>query len=288
MKLPQFEYSCPHTIEEAISLLAKNDGAKIISGGQSLIPILAFRLSYPPLLVDLKNIPGLNHIRIAKDGIKLGARVRWCDIETCEQLRSVHPLMKEMISHVAHFQIRHRGTVGGSLAHADPSAEMSGLAIVCDCRVVIRGPQGERMVEARDFFTGALETCLAEDEILTEVVFPPWPGERRWAFQEFARRRGDFAMAGVAVFFDLDDDRRAVDAHVGVIGAMSKPCRLASVEDLLNGRRIDGELIEQARRIAAHSVVEPLQDIHASADYRQSLVGTLTARVLRKATEGLQ
>jgi carbon-monoxide dehydrogenase medium subunit len=288
MKMPQFDYACPSSLDEAIALLAGNEGAKILSGGQSLIPVMAFRLSYPTLLVDLKNIRGIDRIEIRPEGVRLGARVKWCDIEADRALHQAHPLIQEMISHVAHFQIRNRGTVGGSLAHADPSAEMAGLATVCDCRIVLRGPAGERTVDARNFFTGALETVLAPEEILTEVIFPPWPAGRRWAFQEFARRRGDFAIAGVAVFFDLDSAGRVVDAHVGVIGASSTPLRLNSVEALLNGQRITEPLIEQARNAAKQAIPEPLHDMHAAADYRLSLVGTLTARVLRSASKDLQ
>jgi carbon-monoxide dehydrogenase medium subunit len=288
MKMPQFDYACPSSLDEAIALLASNEGAKILSGGQSLIPMMAFRLSYPTLLVDLKNIRGIDRIEIRPEGVRLGAKVKWCDIEADRALHQAHPLIQEMISHVAHFQIRNRGTVGGSMAHADPSAEMAGLAMVCDCRLVLRGPAGERTVDARNFFTGALETVLAPDEILTEVIFPPWPAGRRWAFQEFARRRGDFAIAGVAAFFDLDSDGVVVDAHVGVIGASSTPLRLASVESLLNGRRITEQLIEQARQAARQAIPDPLHDMHAAADYRLSLVGTLTTRVLRSASKDFQ
>jgi aerobic carbon-monoxide dehydrogenase medium subunit len=283
MKMPQFDYACPSTIQEAVQLLAKNDGAKVISGGQSLIPLLAFRMAYPSMLVDIGKLEGLSEIKITTHGLRVGARVRWCQIEEDERLIEAHPLFQHMINHVAHYQIRNRGTVGGSLAHADPAAEMPGVAMVCDCVIVAVGSNGSRTIMAKDFFAAALETVLEPDEILTEVQFPPWPKARRWGFQEFARRKGDFAIAGVAAFYDLDAGQKVRDAHVGVIGMGSTPQRLQQVEEFLAGKTIDEDVILQAQQLASRAV-EPGDDIHAGADYRKSLVGTLTARVLRDAT----
>jgi carbon-monoxide dehydrogenase medium subunit len=282
MKMPNFEYACPTSLEEAVHLLSTNEGAKVLSGGQSLLPLLAFRMAYPPLLVDIQKLSGMDEIRLTPDGLRVGSRVRWCQIEADARLASAHPLFQYMIDHVAHYQIRNRGTVGGSLAHADPSAEMPGVAVVCDCEIVAVGKSGERVIRAKDFFVAALETALAPDEIITEVRFPKWPDGRRWAFHEFARRRGDFAIAGVAVFFDLDREEKISDAHVGVIGAAETAVRLGAVEQLLNGRRLDDEIIAQAKAAASESV-DPNTDIHAAGDYRRALVGTLTARALRDA-----
>lgn len=282
MKMPPFDYACPASLQEAVRLLADHEGAKVLSGGQSLLPLLAFRMAYPPLLVDIQKLPGLDTIDVTVNGLRVGARVRWCQIEEDARLPAAHPLFQAMINHVAHYQIRNRGTVGGSLAHADPSAEMPGVALVCDCEIVAIGTSGPRVIKAAEFFVAALETALAPDEIITEVRFPPWWPERRWAFHEFARRKGDFAIAGVAVWFDLDDDGRLIDPHVGVIGAGDTPLRLREVERLLSGRKLDEELIAQARSLACETV-EPSADIHASGDYRKSLVGTLTARALRDA-----
>jgi carbon-monoxide dehydrogenase medium subunit len=239
-------------------------------------------MAYPTLLVDIQGLGGMDEIRLTPEGLRVGARVRWCQIEEDKRLATAHPLFQSMIDHVAHYQIRNRGTVGGSLAHADPSAEMPGVARVCDGDIVAMGSAGPRVIKAADFFVAALETALQPDEIITEIHFPPWPRGRRWAFHEFARRKGDFAIAGVAVFFDLDDGRRIVDAHVGVIGAAETPVRLGAVEQLLNGQRLEEELIGRAARLAAESV-DPGSDIHAAADYRKALVGTLTARALRDA-----
>jgi aerobic carbon-monoxide dehydrogenase medium subunit len=230
MKLPAFDYASPATIEEAVALLAARSGnAKIISGGQSLVPMLAFRLAAPELLVDLKPLQGLNRIIVGEDGVHLGAKVRWREIEDDERLKGAHPLLVEAIRHVAHYQIRNRGTVGGSLAHADPAAEMPGIAITCDAELTIVGPKGKRIDKASDFFKGSLTTSLAPDEILTDIKLPPWSAGRRWAFLEFALRRGDFAMAGVALHYELLEGKIA-DIHIGAIGVGDRPLRLHTAE----------------------------------------------------------
>src|ERR1700753_1234384 len=200
MKPPIFEYASPSTIAEAVGLLASRNGnAKGISGGQSLMPMLAFRLAAPELLVDLKNLKDLGAIRIEADGVRLGAKVRWCDIESDRRLAVSHPLLAEAIKHVAHYQVRNRGTVGGSVAHADPSAEMPGLALTCDAQMTIVGSAGTRIEAAADFFTGPLETSLEPDEILTEVHLPAWPAARPWGVFQFGGPQGDFAKGRVGL-----------------------------------------------------------------------------------------
>jgi aerobic carbon-monoxide dehydrogenase medium subunit len=283
MKPPAFEYASPATVAEAVSLLASRNGnAKVISGGQSLMPMLAFRLAAPELLVDLKYLKNLDAIQIGVDGVRLGAKVRWCDIEGDARLASSHPLLAEAIKHVAHYQIRNRGTVGGSVAHADPSAEMPGIAVTCEALMTIMGSAGTRIEKAADFFTGPLQTSLAPDEILTEVHLPAWPAERRWAFLEFARRKGDFAMAGVALHYDLDSAKRILDAHVGAIGVADRPIRLTEVEAVLNGNPLSDRLIAAASAAARRSI-DPPSDIHAPGAYRTALVATLLARGLKKS-----
>jgi len=278
LKLPQFEYAAPATLAEAIALLAQGN-AKALAGGQSLIPTLAFRLAAPALLVDLGRIQGLGEIKITSNAIHIGSRVRWRDIERDARLKSAHPLLVAAIAQVAHYQIRNRGTVGGSLAHADPAAEMPGIAVTCDAEISVSGSAGKRSVRAGEFFTGPLSTVLADDELITEVRLPAWPANRRWGFEEFARRRGDFAIAGVAAFYDVDGEGKAFDAHIGVIGACTKPHRIAQAEAALNGRVVDAATIQAAAR-AAEKAVEPPEDLHASAAYRRSLVGTLLERAL--------
>jgi carbon-monoxide dehydrogenase medium subunit len=263
-------------------LLASRSGnAKIISGGQSLVPMLAFRLAAPELLVDLKQLQGLNRIDIAEDGVRLGAKVRWCEIERNERLKGAHPLLVEAIRHVAHYQIRNRGTVGGSLAHADPAAEMPGIAITSEAELMIVGSKGKRIDKASDFFKGSLSTSLAPDEILTEIKLPPWLVGRRWAFLEFALRRGDFAIAGVALYYDMVGGNIA-DIHIGAIGVGDRPLRLHAVEAVLNGRKLDDVAIEDAAKAARESI-DPPSDIHAPAEYRRALLTTLLARALRQS-----
>ena len=283
MKLPPFDYACPTTLPEAVQLLSAPGGdAKPIAGGQSLVPMLAFRLAQPTLLVDLRKLGDLRGIKISQKGVTLGAMVRWREIEDDERLKTAHPLLKAAVAHIAHYQIRNRGTVGGSLAHADPAAEMPGIAITCDAEIAVVGKAGARVIQAADFFQGALTTALTADEIIVEVRLPAWPPERRWGFEEFARRRGDFAMAAAAVFFDQNDDGTAREAHVGVVGVADRPLRLPSVEAVLNGRTVDAAAIAEAEA-AASAAVDPQDDIHASAAYRRALAGTMVERALKRA-----
>ena len=284
MKLPPFDYACPATVDEAVALLAAHDGAaRPLAGGQSLIPVLAFRLAEPKLLVDLRKLPGLDGIEVSGDGVRLGAMVRWRSIEDDARLRTAHPLLAAAVRHVAHYPIRNRGTVGGSLAHADPAAELPGIAVACEASLSVAGPTGTRTIRADDFFLGPLATALQPNEIIVELHLPPWPTARRWGFEEFARRRGDFALAGVALFYDCDESGRAAGAHVGVIGAGDRPRRLDEVEAMIDGRAVDETTIAVASRAAAASV-DPTEDIHASAAYRRALVATLTERALRQAS----
>jgi aerobic carbon-monoxide dehydrogenase medium subunit len=282
MKLPPFEYACPTTINEAVSLLASHNGdAKALAGGQSLMPMMAFRIAQPSLLVDLRKLPGLKEIKIGPDGIRIGALVRWRDILDDKQLATAHPLLKEAVSHVAHYQIRNRGTVGGSLAHADPASEMPGIAQTCEAEISVTGKGGARTISAKDFFQGALTTALTPDEIITEVHLPAWPAARRWGFREFSRRRGDFAMAGIALYYDLAGGK-AANAHIGVIGVGDHQRRLPKAEAALNGSAVDEALAVKVGAAAAIEV-DPQEDIHASAPYRRALTGTLCERALKAA-----
>ena len=283
MKMPPFEYACPATLSEAVALLAAHDGeAKALAGGQSLLPMLAFRLMHPSLLVDLRKLADLREIRISADGLSLGAMVRWRDILDDRRLASVHPLLKAAVAEVAHYQIRNRGTVGGSLAHADPAAEMPGIAVTCEAEISVLGKSGARVIKASEFFQGPLMTALASDEIIVDVRLPAWPPRRRWGFMEFARRRGDFALAAAAVFYDQDENGKACNARAGAIGVADRPLRLPSVEAVLNGRAVNDETIAQAEA-AASAAVDPQDDIHASAAYRRALIGTMVERALKAA-----
>lgn len=283
MKLPAFEYVAPSTPAEVVQLLASHPGeAKVISGGQSLLPTMAFRLAQPSLLIDLRNLKGLDQITIDKSGVVLGARTRWRDIEDDDRLTMAHPLLAEAVTHVAHYQIRNRGTVGGSLAHADPASELPCVAATCEAELRVLGCGGERRVKAAEFFLGPLTTALADDEIILEVRLPPWPTGRRWAFSEFARRPGDFALAGVATFYDLDARERACNTHIGVLGACHYSKRLPLAEHALDGKPVNAETAQSVARIASEEA-DPTSDFHASAQYRKALVATLLERALAAA-----
>jgi carbon-monoxide dehydrogenase medium subunit len=282
MKLPPLDYACPTSLSEAIALLASRGGdAKAIAGGQSLMPMLAFRMAAPSLLVDLRKLPELREIKISADGVRLGAMVRWRDIEDDARLATAHPLLKAAVAHVAHYQIRNRGTVGGSVAHADPAAEFPGIVVTCDADIAVAGKSGPRVIPAAHLFVGPMMTVLEPDEIITEIRLPAWPARRRWGFQEFARRRGDFAMAGAALFYD-EDGGRANNAHVGIIGVGDRPRRLPEVEAVLDGRAIDAATIARAAEVTS-ATVDAQEDIHASAAYRRALAGTMVERALQSA-----
>ena len=283
MKSPAFDYARPTTLAEAVSLLTSREGeAKVLAGGQSLVPMLAFRLAAPTLLVDLNRLSELRYIRIEDDGVRLGAMVRWRQIEDDVRLASAHPLLVTALKHVAHYQVRNRGTIGGSLAHADPAAELPGIVVTCEAEITAIGAAGRRVIRADDFFLGALTTALKPEEIIVELHLPPWPAQRRWGFEEFSRRRGDFALAAAALYYDTLPDGTAGNSHVGVMGEGDRPQRLAQVEAILNGRVIDGDTIAEAERAAA-AAVKPSDDIHASAAYRRALIGTMVERALRRA-----
>jgi carbon-monoxide dehydrogenase medium subunit len=282
MKLPPFDYACPTSVAEAVALLASHDGdAKPLAGGQSLVPMLAFRVASPSLLVDLRKVAELRQIKITKDGVALGAMVRWREILDDAGLRTAHPLLVAAVGHVAHYQIRNRGTVGGSMAHADPAAEMPGIAVTCEAKIAVAGKAGARVIDAADFFQGPLMTALRADEIITEIKLPLWPAQRRFGFQEFARRRGDFAMAAAAVFYD-EDGGKARNAHVGAIGVADRPLRLTAAEGTINGHSIDEAVIAKSEAAASASV-DPADDIHASGAYRKALIGVMVERALRDA-----
>ena len=282
MKFPDFDYARPETLKDALALLSSNGEAKPLAGGQSLMPMMAFRLASPRLLVDLGRIPDLNRITTDSDGVHLGALVRWVDIERHPELAAAHPLLAAAIKHVAHYQIRNRGTVGGSLAHADPAAEMPGIAVTCDAEITVASARGRYTTSARNFFTGPLSTVLASDELIIDVRLPLWPQERRWAFEEFSRRKGDFALAGVALFYDLDADGLVRDPHIGAIGVSDRPVRLLKAEATLAGRPVTPDVIRAAAALAAENV-EISADIHAPADYRSALLNTLVERALARA-----
>jgi carbon-monoxide dehydrogenase medium subunit len=282
MKPPRFDYARAGSVQHAVALLTEHgDDAKIIAGGQSLMPMLAFRMATPRLLVDIGSIAALRRITLDGRGVTLGALVRWCDIEKHAELVRAHPLLVEAVRHVAHYQIRNRGTIGGSLAHADPAAELPGIALACDAEIEVVGPKGTRTIAAANFFVDGLTTVLAADEVIVSMRLPAWKSGRCWAFEEFARRRGDFALAGVALFYDVAEGR-AMDPHIAAIGVGSTPLRLTAAEQALAGKAVDQAAIREAVSAATASI-DPPGDIHAPGDYRRALLGVLLERALARA-----
>ena len=277
MKPPSFSYSRPETIEEALAALAEGDpDAKLLAGGQSLVPILNLRLARPTVLVDLNRVAGLDAIQL--DGVlRVGAMVRQRALELSRLAREVCPLLPLALKHVGHIPIRNRGTIGGSLAHADPAAELPTVALALDADLVVASPSGGRNVPASSFFQGPLTTALQPDEILTEIRFPVLP-DRRVAFREFARRRGDFALAAVAAVVRLEQGT-ATDVRLAACGVESTPVRLTIAEGALRGRALSPSVIRDAANAAAHEV-SPVADIHADAEYRRELLGVLVGRAL--------
>ncbi|MCG6204224.1 xanthine dehydrogenase family protein subunit M [Rhodopseudomonas sp. HC1] len=280
MKLPAFDYARPTSLSEAISLL-QGDDAKVLAGGQSLLPMMAFRLAAPRLLVDIARVPGLDQIVVEDGTIRLGAGVRWCQIAASALLAEVHPLLVEAIGHVAHLQIRSRGTIGGSIAHADPAAELPAVALACDASVVAVGPSGPRLISIAEFLTGPLETSLDAAEIVTEIRIPAMAG-RRYGFAEFARRPGDFALAGICLHYAVDAAGVIGDSRVVAFAAVEMPQRLFAVERCLDGRRVDDVDLANMRDVLAGEV-DCVDDLNADRVYRTALLGVILEDALAQA-----
>ena len=282
MKPPKFDYHAPKTVDEALALLTRYEGeAKILAGGQSLMPLLNFRLSRPAALVDLNRIPALAYIKEGDGSVRFGAMTRQRAIEFSPVVARRLPLLTEATRWVGHLPIRTRGTIGGSIAHADPSAEYPAVLTALDGEVVARGPKGERVLKPRDFFQTYLTTNLAADEILTEVRLPATPAGAGFAFEEFARRHGDFAIIGIAAVIVREGSRCSM-ARLATAGAGPVPVRLRAAEEILEREGLGDEAIARAAS-KAQELVQPDGDIHASADYRRHLTGVLTGRAVKRA-----
>jgi carbon-monoxide dehydrogenase medium subunit len=282
MKPPRFDYHAPTTVDDALSLLARYGGeAKVLAGGQSLMPLLNFRLTRPAALVDLNRIAALAYIREVDGQVRLGAMTRQRAIELSPVVRARLPLLGEATRWVGHLPIRTRGTVGGSLAHADPAAEYPAVLTALEGEVVARGPRGERVIQPADLFQTYLTTSLAPDEILTEVRLPAMPAGSGYAFEEFARRHGDFAIGGIAAMIVVEG-RRCARARLATAGAGPVPVRLRAAEAILESEGLSDAAVAAAAERASE-LVEPDSDLHASAAYRRHLTAVLTGRAVARA-----
>ena len=282
MKPPIFEYVAARSVDEALDQLGRAPyEAKVLAGGQSLTPMLNFRLARPALLVDLNRIPGLGEIAKEDSGLRLGALVRHRAVETSVAVREHLPMLAAAAEHVGHLAIRNRGTFGGSVAHADPAAEWPLMARLLDAVIVVRSPDGERTIPAADFFVSILTTALREDEILTEVRLPHPPAGTGWGFLEFSRQPGDFALAAVGALARVENGV-CTEARIAMAGVGATPLRASRAEASLVGKAPDPELLDRAGVLASEQS-DPSNDLHGSADYRRHLASVLTARALRAA-----
>ncbi|MCP4428512.1 MAG: xanthine dehydrogenase family protein subunit M [Chloroflexi bacterium] len=287
MKPAPFEYLAPESLEEALNLMDEHGfDAKLLAGGQSLVPVMNFRLSQPSLIIDLNNIPNLNQCRRNGDGsLRIDAMVRHSQLERNPLVAENAPLLSETMPFIAHPQIRNRGTIGGSLAHADPAAELPAIMVALQARFRLQKLGGKRWVNAEDFYEALFTTALEPEEILTEIAIPPLPPDTGCAFMELARRHGDFALVGVAAMVGLDDDGRCRQARLVYLNVGEIPTIAHQAAATLIGSKPSSDLIETAAQHAAQHEIEPTGDIHASADYKRHLAYALGKRAIQKAVQ---
>jgi len=286
MKPAPFEYYAPTTVEEALSHLAEYGyDAKVLAGGQSLVPMMNFRLVQPSVLVDLNNIPELAYINPDENrGLRLGAMVRHHQVEIDPLVEERAPLLHETMPNIAYPQIRNRGTFGGSLSHADPSAELVSVSVALGGSFHLRSQSGERWVPADEFFVGLFTTVLEPDELLVEVALPPMPTRSGWSLMEVARRPHDFALVGVAAVVNLDEGGRCEQARMVFISAGDGPMVANQAAESLKGQALTQESIHAAAEIASSEEIDPSSDIHATAKFRRHLANVLCRRALEQAS----
>lgn len=281
MKPAKFEYVLPSTVDAAVeALVASNGEGKVLAGGQSLLPLLNFRMARPGVLVDINGIKGLSYIEERGDHIAIGALTRHRELEQSPLIAAKLPVMAAAMRHVAHLAIRNRGTIGGSLSHADPAAELPMLSTFYGATIFVQGPAGRRTIAADEFFVDALTNCLEPEEIVVEIEFPVLQHDG-WAFEEVARRFGDFALASIAVSICRGPEGLN-DARIAVMGVADTPLRLREAERELIAMELDERTAERFSEIVV-SKVSPNDDLHASAEYRRHLLAQLSKRALRTA-----
>jgi|SRR5579884_3554914 carbon-monoxide dehydrogenase medium subunit len=281
-----FDYYSPASLDEAIQLLQQHgDDAKLLAGGHSLIPLMKLRLAEPKVLIDLARIPGLSYIRPSNGGVAIGALTTHHTLETSDLLKTELPLVAEAAAQIGDVQVRNRGTIGGSLVHADPGGDLPAVATALGAEFVLRGPRGERTVGADDFFVAMLTTAAEPDEVLTEIRLPKLQGRAGYAYEKAANLASGYAVVGVAAAVALAEDGTVRDVRIGITGAGPQPVRATAAEDALRGQRPTAEVIRAAADRAPEAVDEPLEDIHASADYRRALLRVHARRALERAAQ---
>ncbi|MDT5214386.1 MAG: aerobic carbon-monoxide dehydrogenase medium subunit [Mycobacterium sp.] len=285
MKAAQFAYHRPDTVAEAAVLLGEyGEDAKVLAGGQSLVPLLAMRLTHFEHLVDISRVPELRGIDLEGAEVRVGAATPHALVGMDDEVADSVPLLTLATPHIGHFQIRTRGTLGGAIAHADPAAEYAAVALALDARIEATSARGRRHVPASEFFTGLWETALKSDEILTAVAFPVWSGRCGFAVQEFARRHGDFAIAGATVAVELDDDDRVTRCGVGLLGLGSTPERGTPAEDAITGRPVTDVTADDIGALAMSGLQDVPADLQGSASYRTRVGAAMVARAWTEAT----
>jgi aerobic carbon-monoxide dehydrogenase medium subunit len=286
MKPAPFSYHRPASVAEAVRILASTENAKVIAGGQSLMAMMNFRYAMPDHLVDIARIPEIQGIHVVDGRLRIGAMTRQRELEFSKALGDAAPLFGAALRHVGHRQTRNRGTIGGSLAHADPAAELPTVCLAQEADIEIIGQAGSRLVPMRDFVVGFMSTAVRYDELLAAVHMTCWPKGHGYSFQEYARRHGDFAVVGAAVLLNVDKDRRLDKVSISLCGVGEGPLRRDDAEAALHGRSLDADLIRHAAELAAE--LEPIADIHGTSAYRRHLARVLTERALREAWERIE
>jgi carbon-monoxide dehydrogenase medium subunit len=289
VKAAPFEYHRPDTVADAVELLGRyGEDAKLLAGGQSLVPMLAMRLTHFEHLVDISRVDELRNIELCDDEVRIGATTPHALVGMDDEVAESVPLLTLSTPHIGHFQIRNRGTLGGAIAHADPAAEYAAVALALDARIEAASPRGRRQVPAAEFFTGLWETALAADEILTSVAFPVWSGRCGYAVKEFARRHGDFAIAGATVAVELDADDRVTRCGIGLLGLGSTPERGTPAEEAITGRPATDVTADEIGRLAMSGLTDVPSDLQGSAAYRTRVGAAMVARAWTEAiTEAL-
>jgi aerobic carbon-monoxide dehydrogenase medium subunit len=281
MKPAPFDYHAPRQLKEAAELLATLPNARILAGGQSLVPMMNFRYVIADHLVDLGGLQDLRGVTVGDGRLRIGAMTRQRDLEFSADIAKHCPLMSEALQHVGHRQTRNRGTIGGSLAHADPAAELPAICAAYDATIHAASVRGAREIAFRDFNTGFMTTALQPDEVIAAVELPIWPSGHGHGFHEFARRHGDFALAGAAALLDVDSDNVVQRAALTLFGVTASPLRVDAAEARLTGQPLDADAIRTAA--ASAWLIEPISDIHASGEYRRHLAQVLSLRALNDA-----
>ena len=285
MKPAPFEYIAPTSLDEALNALQDhgNDG-KLLAGGQSLIPVMNFRLAQPAVIIDLNGVTELDALNEdVNGGVRVGAMVRHSRLEHSETIAQAVPLISEVMPYIAHPQIRNRGTIGGSLAHADPAAELPVIMVTLEAQFRLQQRGGERWVKAVDFYESLFMTALEPEEILVEIAIPPHPAKSGYAFTEFSRRHGDYAQVGAAAVVTMDESGICRDARLVYLSVGEIPMVAVKAAEMMVGERVTPDLIASAAELASRQEIDPMGDIHGTADYKRHLAAVLGRRTLQQA-----